>query len=376
MAGLYIHVPFCKTRCIYCDFYTRTHMEQKSPYVSALCKELALRSNYIGSETISTIYFGGGTPSQLSESDFNAIFDAIYKTFEVDTDAEITLEANPDDIDEEYVNMLRQTGFNRLSMGVQSFDDEQLRFLNRRHSAKKALEAVQRSQKAGFDNISIDLMYGLPNLRSDIWNRTLDTALSLNIQHISSYHLIYEQGTKLYRLLQKGDVKSVDEELSVEMFSTLINRLSEAGFIHYEISNFGKKGHFSRHNSSYWLGAKYLGIGPSAHSYNGVDRCWNVSSISKYIEGIEANKPHIETEKLDLHTRYNDFILTTMRTMWGIDRNKLKKQFGEKLAQYCDKNIERHLRSGDVLLHEDNYTISSKGIFISDSIMSDLMYVG
>lgn len=375
MAGIYIHVPFCKTRCIYCDFYTRTNMEQKMPYVSAICKELALRSDYVGEEPISTIYFGGGTPSQLSETDFKSIFKNIYEIFAVENDAEITLEANPDDLNSKYLDMLRQIGFNRLSMGVQSFDDEQLQFLNRRHSAQKAIDIVRASQQSGFSNISIDLMYGLPGLTLDLWNKTLDTAIDLNIQHISSYHLIYEQGTKLYRLLQKGDIKSVDEELSVQMFTTLIKRLQEINFIHYEISNFGKEGYFSRHNSSYWLGAKYLGLGPSAHSYNGLNRCWNISSISKYIQGISENNPNLEIEDLDVRTQYNDFILTGMRTMWGINRNDLQKEFGLKYTNYCDVNIARHLKSGDVLLDGHNYKISSKGIFVSDSIMSDLMYI-
>lgn len=375
MAGIYIHVPFCKTRCIYCDFYTRTNMEQKTPYVSAICKELVLRKEYIGDEPIGTIYFGGGTPSQLSKADFEAIFKTIYDTFEIENNAEITLEANPDDLNEKYLNMLIESGFNRLSMGVQSFDDKQLQFLNRRHSAQKAIDAVRMSKQAGFSNISIDLMYGLPDLTSDIWNQTLDTAIDLDIQHISSYHLIYEQGTKLYRLLQKGEVKSVEEELSVDMFSTLIRRLSDAGFIHYEISNFGKDGYFSRHNSSYWLGAKYLGTGPSAHSYNRQNRCWNISSIPKYIQAIEKGEPDIEIEELNVQTRYNDFILTGMRTMWGINRTELKNLFGEKLSDYCDKNIQRHIKSNDVFQDGDNYKISSKGIFVSDSIMSDLMYI-
>lgn len=375
MAGIYIHVPFCKTRCIYCDFYTRTNMEQKTPYVSAICKELILRSDYIGEESISTIYFGGGTPSQLSETDFKIIFKYIYETFTVEDNAEITLEANPDDLNSKYLDILKQVGFNRLSMGVQSFDDEQLQFLNRRHSAQKAIDIVRTSQQSGFSNISIDLMYGLPGLTLDLWNKTLDIAIDLNIQHISSYHLIYEQGTKLYRLLQKGDIKSVDEELSVQMFTTLIKRLQEKNFIHYEISNFGQEGYFSRHNSSYWLGATYLGLGPSAHSYNGQNRCWNISSISKYIQGIEENNPHLEIEDLDIRTRYNDFILTGMRTMWGINRNELQIQFGSKYSNYCDLNIERHLKSGDAVLDRDNYKISSKGIFVSDSIMSDLMYI-
>jgi oxygen-independent coproporphyrinogen-3 oxidase len=375
MPGIYIHVPFCKTRCIYCDFFTRTSMEQKNPYVSALCKEIDLAADYLNGEPVSTIYFGGGTPSQLSKEDFTAIFEALYSTFSIKDDAEITLEANPDDLNEKYIRMLLEVGFNRLSMGVQSFHDTQLQFLNRRHSAEKAIQAVTMSQNAGFNNISIDLMYGLPNLTMPIWKETLDKAIELNTQHISSYHLIYEKGTKLYRLLNQGEVKSVEEELSVEMFSVMIDRLKEAGYIHYEISNFGKEGFFSRHNSSYWLGESYLGLGPSAHSYNKTHRSWNISSIPKYIKGIEFGYPEIETEFLDEKTRYNDFILTGLRTMWGINIIELKALFGEKMLLYCEKNIKKYIQSNDVILDNTSYKITRKGIFISDSIMSDLMYI-
>lgn len=375
MAGIYVHVPFCKTRCIYCDFFTRTSMGQKTPYVSAICKEIELRADYIGNESVRTIYFGGGTPSQLNKEDFQNIFAAIRSNFTIEADAEITLEANPDDLNPAYLEMLRQIGFNRLSMGVQSFDDTHLQFLNRRHSAQKAIEAVHQSQQVGFDNISIDLMFGLPDLTLDTWNQTLDQAIDLNVQHISSYHLIYEEGTKLYRLLQKGQVKSAEEELSLDMFSTLINRLSQAKFIHYEISNFGKEGRFSRHNSSYWLGEKYLGLGPSAHSYNIENRCWNIASIPKYIQGVERGIPNIEIEQLDLRTRYNDYILTGLRTMWGISISDLRSRFGDKMLEYCTLNIQKHLLSEDVFIDGDHYKISRQGIFISDSIMSDLMYV-
>lgn len=375
MAGIYIHVPFCKTRCIYCDFFTRTDMKQKNPYVSAICKEAVLRAEYLGGETIETIYFGGGTPSQLSIEDLQSVLNPLRNTFEISPQAEITLEANPDDLNASYISQLLSSGFNRLSMGVQSFDDAQLKFLNRRHSAQRAIDAVKMAQQGGFQNISIDLMYGLPDLTMDIWQDTLDKAIALNIQHISSYHLIYEAGTKLYRLLQKGDVRSADEELSLDMFSLLIEKLKEAGFIHYEISNFGKEGLFSRHNSSYWLDKKYLGLGPSAHSFNQINRCWNVASIPKFIEGIKAEKPNIEEEILDTQARYNDFILTGMRTMWGINISTLKDKFGDKMLEYCEANLKKHLESGNVILANNHYKITPQGIFISDSIMSDLMYV-
>ncbi|MDU1906481.1 MAG: radical SAM family heme chaperone HemW [Dysgonomonas sp.] len=375
MAGIYIHVPFCKTRCIYCDFYTRTDLSKKSPYVAALCKEIELATDYLDGEAINTIYFGGGTPSQLTIEELKLILNTISDRFTINENPEITLEANPDDLNEEYLSSLLAIGFNRLSMGVQSFNDEHLKSLNRRHSSQKAIDAVRMSQQAGFKNISIDLIYGLPQQTMSDWTESLDKAISLDIQHISSYHLIYEEGTKLFKLLNSGRVNPVDEDTSLDMFSLMIDKLSEAGFIHYEISNFAKDGYFSRHNSSYWLDEKYLGLGPSAHSYNKTHRTFNVPSIAKYIKGIESGFPDIEIERLDTNTRYNDFVLTGMRTMWGVSAEKLKEQFEEKYLTYFEKNIRKHIESGSVWKDKEVYKLTRTGIFISDAVMSDLMYV-
>lgn len=375
MAGIYIHVPFCKTRCIYCDFYTRTDMSSKQDYVSAICKEIELRKEYIGDENIETVYFGGGTPSQLLKEDFDRIFASVHRNFYVSKDAEITMEANPDDLNDKYLQMIKKLPFNRLSIGIQSFDDNELLFLKRRHSAQKAKEAVKSAKSIGFDNISIDLMYGLPNQTLDIWNKNLNEALALDIQHISSYHLIYEQGTRLYRLFKLGDVKPVDEDLSVEMFSTMIDKLSSAGFEHYEISNFAKNKLYSKHNSSYWLGKKYLGFGPAAHSFDGQNRAWNIPSISKYTEGINLGKLPLEIEYLDENTRYNDFILTGMRTMWGVDLKELERLFGSQRKEYCLKNVGKYVNQGFVTQSDNKLKLTRQGIFISDGIMSDLMWV-
>ncbi len=375
MAGIYIHVPFCKTRCIYCDFYTRTDMSSKHNYVSALCREIELRKDYIGDEIIETIYFGGGTPSQLTKDDFEQIFASIFRNFKVSENAEITMEANPDDLNDKYLQMIREFPFNRLSIGIQSFDDSELLFLKRRHSSQKAKEAVKSAKSVGFNNISIDLMYGLPNQTLDIWNKNLNEALALDIQHISSYHLIYEQGTRLYRLFKLGDVKPVDEDLSVEMFSTMIDRLSSAGFEHYEISNFAKNKLYSKHNSSYWLGNKYLGLGPAAHSFDGQNRAWNIPSISKYVEGINLEKLPLEMEYLDENTRYNDFILTGMRTMWGVNLTELDRLFGRQRKEYCLKSVRKYVNQGFVNQSDDKLKLTREGIFISDGIMSDLMWV-
>ncbi len=375
MAGIYIHVPYCKTRCIYCDFFTQTNQASQLDYVSAVCKEIELRKKYIKDEIVRTIYFGGGTPSLLLESDFQQIFDTIYSTFQVAEGAEITLEANPDDLTSEYLDRLNKFPFNRISIGIQSFDDEELRFINRRHSSNDAMDAVKRTQLSGFKNISIDLMYGLPNQSLKTWKKNLEIAISLDVQHISSYHLIYEEGTKLYRLFRKGEVAEAPEDLSLEMFSSMIDELERAGYEHYEISNFAKKGLYSRHNTSYWQGVKYLGIGPAAHSFDGRDRALNIASIPKYIAGIEDGLPKIEVETLNISSRYNDFILTGLRTVWGVDLKELEKQFGSQYLDFCLKNAQKYLSFSDVLIDDSRLKLTRKGIFISDGIMSDLMWV-
>lgn len=375
MSGIYLHVPFCKTRCIYCDFYTRTDTSLRKEYVSAICNEIKLRRDYLKGEGVETIYFGGGTPSLLSIQDYIRIFDVIYSNFTVSKDVEVTLEANPDDLSSKYLNDLSILPFNRISIGVQSFNDDELRFLNRRHNAEKAIEVVAKAKSVGFDNISIDLMYGLPNQTMDIWTQNLERAISLDIQHISSYHLIYEQGTKLYRMFKHGDISPVGEELSVDMFSIMIDSLINVGFEHYEISNFARNGLYSKHNTSYWLNKKYLGLGPAAHSYDGLDRAWNIASISKYVEGIKIGTPDIEIEELNLRSQYNDYILTGMRTMWGVDLVELEERFGTELKNYALENVQKYISEGYSTIQDSRLKLTREGIFISDGIMSDMMWV-
>lgn len=376
MAGIYIHIPYCKTRCIYCDFFTQTDMKEKSQYLLALCKELNIRKDYFDGELVETVYFGGGTPSQLSLSDFKVVFDTIYNNHEISPQAEITIEANPDDLNDAYVKgVLFHLPINRISIGIQSFIDDELIFLSRRHKAQKAIDAVKRCQDNGFDNISIDLMYGLPNQTIDMWDYNLNKALLLDVKHISAYHLIYEEGTKLYRMFEAGSINAVGEDTSLEMFSLLIDRLEAGGFMHYEISNFAKEGYFSRHNSSYWLGKKYLGIGSAAHSFDGKNRSFNVASIDRYIHEIGQGRVPSEIEVLNPKTAYNDFILTGMRTMWGVNLELLEKNFGADMLKYCLNNVQKHLEGGFVSKEDNILKLSRKGIFISDSIMSDLMYI-
>lgn len=375
MAGIYLHIPFCKRRCIYCDFFSTTENERKEAYIQALTHELKLRKDYLNGEHIHTIYFGGGTPSQLEKKDFIQLFDTIYKVYPVSPQAEITLEANPDDLTPEYITMLRSLPFNRLSMGIQTFKEDTLRLLHRRHTAAQAQQAYQHCREAGFQNISIDLMYGLPGETLEDWKKDLQTAVHMHPEHISAYHLIYEEGTPLWKLREAHKVEETDEDLSVSLFKELIHTLKANGYEHYEISNFCLPGYHSRHNSSYWTGEKYLGCGPSAHSYDGNSRQWNVSSLSQYIQGIQEEVPDQEKEELDLYTRYNDFIITRLRTAYGIPTNILKETFGNALYKYCMRMASPHLKQE--LLTYDNHILklTEKGIFISDGIMSDLLWV-
>lgn len=374
MAGIYIHIPFCKTRCTYCDFYTGTNETQIDAFVDALCTEVRIRKEEIR-EPIKTIYFGGGTPSRLRQEHFEMIFDALQGHFSIEPTAEITVETNPDDLSETYVEMLSQLPVNRLSMGIQSFDDEELKFLSRRHSAQDAIDAVKRCQQHGFENISIDLMYGLPRQTEEIWQKNLERAISLDVQHISSYHLIYEEKTRMYRLLQTGRITPVEEEVSTSMFTMLIDRLTSHGYIHYEISAFGKKGYFSQHNSSYWKNEKYLGLGPAAHSFDGDNRSFNVAPLTRYIKGVESGFLNRETEHLSLTEKYNEAVLTGLRTMWGLDLTELTTRFGDQFYRYCMQNAEKYLDRNLLKTEDGKLKLTRNGIFISDGIMSDLMWI-
>lgn len=375
MAGIYLHIPFCKRRCIYCDFYSTTLENRKDEYVAALCHELQMRHDYLQGETVETIYFGGGTPSQLEEKHFRQVFDIIMTHYPVSPNAEITLEANPDDLSPAYIHHLRNLPFNRISIGIQTFCDETLRLLHRRHTSRQAIEAVHRCQDAGFSNISIDLMYGLPKESLSSWDADLQQALALNVQHISAYHLIYEEGTELWQLRQQHHVEEVDEDSSLAFFRLLIEQLEQAGFEHYEISNFALPGMHSRHNSGYWDGTKYLGCGAAAHSYDGISRQWNIASLDRYIQGIKANTLPHEVEKLDLYTRYNDRIVTSIRTRRGLSLTSLRSEFGDRLHDFCLANAHSYLHQGLLIIEDDRLHLTREGIFISDGIMSDLLWV-
>ena len=380
MAGLYIHVPFCAKRCIYCDFYSNTNMEYKEAYISALLREMEVRRDYLHGESVKTIYFGGGTPSRLQPQDIEKIFDGIYRIFSVSDNPEITIEANPDDLSGDYVTSLKTLPVNRISIGIQSFNDADLRLLNRRHTAVEAERAVGRCKRAGLTNISIDLIYGLPGQTAEAWSYNVEKAISLDVPHISAYSLTYEEGTAICKMMEREEIEPVDDDLYEQFFRILTDKLSAGGFVHYEISNFAKRsnsypdGCISLHNSSYWNETHYLGLGPSAHSYDGVSRCRNVSSISDYIKAVNENcGDFYETEWLDERTRYNDFIITRLRTMWGISLSDLRQKFGEERKRYFLEKSEPYFCSKMLKRYDDFVKITHSGIFVSDAIMRDLI---
>lgn len=375
MAGIYIHIPFCKQACHYCDFHFSTSLKNKDAFLSSLKKEIEMQKNYLGSQKIATVYFGGGTPSLLTESELMYIFDTLNAHFEIDSDAEITLEANPDDLNLKKIKELKHTPINRLSIGIQSFFDEDLVLMNRAHTSKEALSVVQTSQDAGFENITIDLIYGIPTLTNEKWKHNLQTAFDLQVKHISSYCLTVEAKTALANFIKTGKIKNVDEQQSVEQFEIMVEKMKQNDFIHYEISNFCKEGYHSQHNSSYWLKENYLGLGPSAHSYNGVSRQWNISNNALYIQSLEKNKLNFEEEILTVAQKYNEYILTSLRTIWGIDLKYIEIFFGTDHKNYCLKEAERYIAQGNLLIKENKLFLTQKGKLLADKIASDLFYI-
>jgi oxygen-independent coproporphyrinogen-3 oxidase len=375
MAGIYLHIPFCRKRCHYCDFFKSTDLSQKARLLEGLKKELESRSSELASEEINTIYLGGGTPSVLLVDELKSLLDTIFLNYKVSSEAEITMEANPDDLSQAVLSFLREIGFNRLSMGIQSFSEQDLKLMNRRHGVMQAIQSVKWAKTAGFRNISIDLIYGLPNQTLEEWERNVQVAAQLNVQHISAYNLTYHEGTVFYDQIKKGILKELPDELSLQQFEILIHILKDAGFEHYEISNFCKPGFYSKHNSSYWKNQKYLGIGPSAHSFDLVSRRWNVSSIGAYLDGIENNKPYSESEILTEQDRYNDYIITGLRTVWGVSEELIKSEFSATYLDHFQKVSEKYLQSGKVIRTSEKVSLSPEGLFISDQIMADFMVV-
>lgn len=375
MAGIYIHIPFCKQHCRYCAFYSSTLYNINKQYTDAVCKEIAMRKNYADNEEIKTIYFGGGTPSTLSTELLKTICDSIYTNHKVNKDAEITIECNPDDLTKPFLTELKQLPFNRISMGVQSFDDNQLKRLGRRHNAEKAKQAVMNARAAGYCNISIDLIFALPDSTRESWQQDLETAISLKPDHISAYNLMYEEGTPLHRSLERGDFKELSEEENIEQFQMLIQSMKAAGYCHYEISNFAQPGCESRHNSSYWNDTTYIGCGAAAHSYNGRSRQWNIANIQEYIKGIESDNPNFEIEHLTEEERYNDTILTRLRTAKGIPLEWMKQKFCDRLNRHLQRAAQKEIALGNLKEENGHLSLTEKGIFISDAVIRELIFV-
>lgn len=376
MSAIYFHIPFCEQRCTYCDFYTEIAPKYVGHTIGAMATELKERRYYLPSnELINTIYFGGGTPSLLNADQFRLLLDTAYSEFRIAGGAEITFEANPDDLTTVFFESIKHLPFNRISIGIQSFDNEDLKRINRRHNAQQALDAVRNAQNAGFSNISIDLIYGLPGQTLEKWERQLEQAFLLDVQHISAYGLTYEDGTVLWKQLQQQIVKAVDEDTMNNMYEMLLVKMEQNHFEAYEISNFAKVGFRSRHNSSYWNGTPYLGIGPAAHSYDGSSRQWNISSIKLYLDAIANAKPYFECEKLSLNDAYNDYIMVSLRTSEGIDINHINHNFGSKYADYCLESLKTFTNNKKIYKTGDNYRLSTAGILISNQIIMELIKV-
>ena len=372
MAGIYIHIPFCKQKCSYCNFFSSASSKNKEAFVEALLKEISLQQHYLAGETIDTIYFGGGTPSLLSKANIEDIFAQLYKHYNIKKDAEITLEANPDDLNKDKLLELKSTPINRFSMGVQSFFKEDLVYLNRIHSADQAIEAIKNAQDIGFDNITIDLIYGIPGADDVRWNHNLSIAFDLNIPHISSYCLTIEEGTALHHQISKGKATPVNEEQGIRQFDILMNQMEAHNYIHYEISNFCKQGFEAIHNSNYWKQQKYLGLGPSAHSYNCVSRQWNTANITKYNSAINAGNIPFESESLSIEQQYNEYILTSIRTIWGINKAYLHHNFSKEINTHFNKSIQKFLSHKNIIETETSYYLSRSGKYIADGIAADL----
>ncbi|MEG3657522.1 radical SAM family heme chaperone HemW [Arenibacter palladensis] len=374
MSGIYIHIPFCKQACHYCDFHFSTNMGKKEAMVLALIKELELRKEEFKDEMVETIYFGGGTPSVLSTAEIDQIIGAVYSNYTVVSAPEITLEANPDDLSKEKILELANSPINRLSIGIQSFFEEDLKMMNRAHNAQEAETCIALAQ-VYFDNISIDLIYGIPGMTNERWISNIEKALAFGVPHISSYALTVEPKTALKTFIDKGLVPPVDDALAEAHFHILVQKLSVAGFINYEISNFGKPGYFSRNNTAYWQGKKYLGIGPSAHSYDGIRRGWNINNNAKYIKAIAQNELPMETEVLSKTDRYNEYIMTGLRTIWGVSLERIKTEFGQKFYTYLTQQAQKKIEDGLLYIENDRLLVSKKGKFLSDGIAADLFLV-
>lgn len=373
MAGIYIHIPFCRQACFYCDFHFSTNLRPRTEMINAQSRELELRKNYLGGKRIETVYFGGGTPSLLTASDFQQLFDVIRKDYTLDDGAEITVEANPDDLSNETLSALRKVGVNRLSIGIQSFDDEVLKALNRVHNGTAARESVTRAQDYGFDNISIDLIYAIPQQDDALWTKNIAEAIRLNPQHISSYSLTVESKTMLGKWASQGKFHPLSDDAAADQHDLLVNLLEDAGFEHYEVSNFARPGYRSRHNTSYWLGTNYLGIGPGAHSFDGESRQYNIRDNRKYIASLEQGEIPSTRELLTLQDKFSEYVLISLRTNWGINLEILRLEFGVNLTKTHADYIAKLRSEGLATVADNHLVLTTKGLLLADELALNLI---
>jgi len=372
MAGIYLHIPFCKSKCPYCNFYSVASTKQSGVFFEALLKEISLSRDYLGGRKVATVYFGGGTPSLLPAGGIEKILESLHSIFPIENNAEITLEANPDDISAERLMHWAKAGINRLSIGIQSFADVDLRYLGRVHSGEQALRSLNLALDKGFSNLSADFIYGMPTLTDAVFAGNLEKAVNLGVPHISAYALTVEPKTAMDVMIRKNRMQGPSEEKAASQFAFLMKYLENKGYEHYEISNFCLPGMYSRHNSSYWKGEHYLGLGPSAHSFNGDSRQWNVPSIGRYSELLMSGQPHFETEILDTVLKYNEYVMVSLRTMWGINEGRILADFGESFADHFRNEVSRHLQNGNITENKGNYCLSQKGKLFADGISADL----
>ena len=371
MAGIYIHIPYCKTKCHYCNFYSLASKKYFDDIIAALSQELELRVGFLPGHDIQGIYFGGGTPSLVSVSQLQKILKTIHQHYSIARNAEITLEANPDDLRPGIVKEYNALGINRLSMGVQSFHDDELAYLNRIHSSRQAIKSVEQARKEGIKNITIDLIYGLPESTPQKWQENLNMLKKLSIPHLSAYALTVEPGTALHHFIRKGKIKAPGEDMFLEQFQQLQRFADENDYEHYEISNFCRNKEYARHNTSYWFGKPYLGIGPSAHSFDGKQRTWNIANLKKYLTGISGAEPDMQYETLTMKQHYNEFVMTRLRTSWGVSLKELKNRFPEEFEKHFLQIQKKYLENKLLYQREDSVALTRKGIMVSDSIISD-----
>ena len=374
MSGIYIHIPFCKKACHYCNFHFSTNQNSKSAFIEAVCRELILRKSEYASDEIQSIYFGGGTPTVLDVTELNTILKTVYKNYKVSETAEITLEANPDDLDLEKIKQLSNTKINRLSIGIQSFHESELSAMNRAHNAEDARKCLELATTY-FDNITIDLMFGMPTMSIQLWRQNLQIAFEFGIKHLSCYSLTVEPKTALEHFIKKGSHPPMDDELAAQHFEVLLEETYAQGLTHYETCSFGHPDYFSKHNTSYWLGKTYMGVGPSAHSFDGSKRSWNVSNNSKYIKALEVDKLPFESEVLSVENRFNEYVMTGLRTIWGISLEKIEADYGVKIKDHLLQNSKKFISSNTLVIEDNHLKITTSGKFLSDGIASDLFLV-